>query len=242
MSGAAWAGDGFFYSRYPAPEKGKELSTKNVNHQVFFHRLGTPQSSDELVFSDPGQPGALPHGGDDRGRTVPGAHRLGPRQRQEGQRRLLPRPADEGHDLSSDRRRDWRRHLQRDRQRRRPVPRAHRPQGAQRTGVPVRSEDAGRERLEGRAAGAARAARRRGHRRRQALRQLSQGRDLPGLRLRPHRQAGARNRTARPRRDLGPGRTGRRQGGVLHLHLVQLPADHLQVRRRGQDVVGVPRA
>ena len=56
VSGAAWAGDGFFYSRYPVPEKGKELSTKNVNHQVFFHRLGTPQSSDELVFSDPANP------------------------------------------------------------------------------------------------------------------------------------------------------------------------------------------
>ena len=56
VSGAAWAGDGFFYSRYPAPEKGKELSTKNVNHQVFFHRLGTAQSADELVFSDPANP------------------------------------------------------------------------------------------------------------------------------------------------------------------------------------------
>ena len=56
VSGAAWAGDGFFYSRYPAPEKGKELSTKNVDHQVFFHRLGTPQSADELVFSDPANP------------------------------------------------------------------------------------------------------------------------------------------------------------------------------------------
>jgi prolyl oligopeptidase len=56
VSGAAWAGDGFFYSRYPVPEKGKELSTKNVDHQVFFHRLGTPQSADELVFSDPVNP------------------------------------------------------------------------------------------------------------------------------------------------------------------------------------------
>ena len=56
VSGAAWAGDGFFYSRYPAPEKGKELTTKNVDHQVFFHRLGTPQSADELVFSDPANP------------------------------------------------------------------------------------------------------------------------------------------------------------------------------------------
>ncbi|MEZ5292284.1 MAG: prolyl oligopeptidase family serine peptidase [Vicinamibacterales bacterium] len=56
VSGAAWAGDGFFYSRYPAPEKGKELSTKNVDHQVFFHRVGTPQSADELVFADAANP------------------------------------------------------------------------------------------------------------------------------------------------------------------------------------------
>ena len=34
VSGAAWAGNGFFYSRYPEPEKGRELSTKNENHRV----------------------------------------------------------------------------------------------------------------------------------------------------------------------------------------------------------------
>ena len=34
VSGASWQGDGFYYSRYPTPEKGKELSTKNENHQV----------------------------------------------------------------------------------------------------------------------------------------------------------------------------------------------------------------
>ena len=56
VSGAAWAGNGFFYSRYPAPEKGHELSAKNENHQVFFHRLGTPQEADELVYQDPANP------------------------------------------------------------------------------------------------------------------------------------------------------------------------------------------
>ena len=56
VSGAAWAGDGFFYSRYPAPEKGKELSTKNENHQVYFHKVGTPQTADELVYEDPKNP------------------------------------------------------------------------------------------------------------------------------------------------------------------------------------------
>jgi prolyl oligopeptidase len=56
VSGAAWAGDGFFYSRYPAPTDGRDLSAKNVNHEVYFHRVGTPQSADQKVFSDPANP------------------------------------------------------------------------------------------------------------------------------------------------------------------------------------------
>ncbi len=56
VSGASWAGNGFFYSRYPAPEGGRDLSAKNVNHEVYFHRVGTPQSADEKVFSDPDNP------------------------------------------------------------------------------------------------------------------------------------------------------------------------------------------
>jgi len=56
VSGASWQKDGFFYSRYPATEKGKELSTKNENHQVYFHRVGTSQSADQLVYEDPANP------------------------------------------------------------------------------------------------------------------------------------------------------------------------------------------
>ena len=52
VSGVAWQGDGFYYSRYPAPEKGKEKASINENHQVFFHRIGTPQSEDTLVYQD----------------------------------------------------------------------------------------------------------------------------------------------------------------------------------------------
>ncbi|HTY37645.1 MAG TPA: prolyl oligopeptidase family serine peptidase [Bacteroidota bacterium] len=55
-SGAAWLGEGFFYSRYDAPEKGKELSSKNVNQKVYYHNVGTPQSADELVYEDPANP------------------------------------------------------------------------------------------------------------------------------------------------------------------------------------------
>lgn len=56
VSGAAWKGDGFYYSRYPEPEKGKELSTKNENHQVFYHKVGTAQSADQLVYEDKANP------------------------------------------------------------------------------------------------------------------------------------------------------------------------------------------
>ena len=56
VSGASWQSDGFFYSRYPAPEKGKELSTKNENHQVYYHKVGTSQDKDELIYEDKDNP------------------------------------------------------------------------------------------------------------------------------------------------------------------------------------------
>jgi prolyl oligopeptidase len=55
-SGTAWKGEGFFYSCYDAPAEGHELSSKNEFHRVYFHRIGTPQSQDELVYEDPAHP------------------------------------------------------------------------------------------------------------------------------------------------------------------------------------------
>ena len=52
FSGASWQGDGFYYSRYDAPSKGKELSNRNEFHKVYFHKLGTPQSDDKLIFEN----------------------------------------------------------------------------------------------------------------------------------------------------------------------------------------------
>ncbi len=51
-SGASWRrdGSGFFYSRYDAPKPGDALKGINQNHQVFFHKLGTPQAEDVLVY------------------------------------------------------------------------------------------------------------------------------------------------------------------------------------------------
>ncbi len=52
FSGLAWHKDGFFYSRYPEPIEGQELSQKNENHKVYYHKLGTEQSADKVVFED----------------------------------------------------------------------------------------------------------------------------------------------------------------------------------------------
>jgi prolyl oligopeptidase len=57
VSNVAWRGNGFYYSRYPAPAPGDSgLSAANANHRVFYHALGTPQSADELVFEDSRHP------------------------------------------------------------------------------------------------------------------------------------------------------------------------------------------
>jgi prolyl oligopeptidase len=61
FSGIAWLGNGFFYSRYPEPAKGKELSAKVDFHSVYFHELGTPQEKDAIVYNDATNPNRM-HG------------------------------------------------------------------------------------------------------------------------------------------------------------------------------------
>lgn len=56
FTGAAWHGDGFYYSAYPRPEAGKEYSGANEYHSIYYHKLGTPQSQDRLVFKDDKNP------------------------------------------------------------------------------------------------------------------------------------------------------------------------------------------
>jgi len=53
FTSASWDGDGFYYSAYDAPEEGKEFSNINEGHKVYYHKIGTPQSSDELVYQNP---------------------------------------------------------------------------------------------------------------------------------------------------------------------------------------------
>ncbi|MCU0395349.1 MAG: S9 family peptidase, partial [Chitinophagaceae bacterium] len=57
FSGMSWNGDeGFYYSRYPAPAPGETLKGKNEYHQVWYHKVGTPQSEDVLVYEDKEHP------------------------------------------------------------------------------------------------------------------------------------------------------------------------------------------
>ncbi|WP_207493837.1 prolyl oligopeptidase family serine peptidase [Aridibaculum aurantiacum] len=57
FSGIAWKGDeGFYYSRYPEPDEKSKLSGKNEFHKVYYHKVGTPQSQDELVYEDKDHP------------------------------------------------------------------------------------------------------------------------------------------------------------------------------------------
>jgi prolyl oligopeptidase len=58
FSDAAWLPDksGFYYERYPRPKRGEELKAASLNQAVYFHKIGTPQSSDTLFYSRPDHP------------------------------------------------------------------------------------------------------------------------------------------------------------------------------------------
>lgn len=53
FSGASWVGDeGFFYNRYPQPESGKKMAGANEYQKIYYHKVGTSQSEDSLVYED----------------------------------------------------------------------------------------------------------------------------------------------------------------------------------------------
>jgi len=55
FSAAAWTHDdlGFFYSRYDEPREGRPLEEANFYQKLYYHRLGAPQSADELIYQRP---------------------------------------------------------------------------------------------------------------------------------------------------------------------------------------------
>ena len=56
FSGASWQGDGFYYSAYDAPQKGREFSNVNSIQKIYYHKIGTPQSQDVLFYQNPANP------------------------------------------------------------------------------------------------------------------------------------------------------------------------------------------
>lgn len=58
FTGLSWASDGsgFYYSRYPETSEEEKFQSLNMNQAVYFHRVGTPQDDDALVFASPENP------------------------------------------------------------------------------------------------------------------------------------------------------------------------------------------
>ena len=58
FSTASWTRDsrGFFYTRFPEPSSGQAYQAPNTHQKVYYHRLGTPQSADVLVYERADEP------------------------------------------------------------------------------------------------------------------------------------------------------------------------------------------
>lgn len=57
FSGASWKHDnqGFFYSRYDEPQETTKLEDANYYQKLYYHKLGTPQAEDKLIYERPDQ-------------------------------------------------------------------------------------------------------------------------------------------------------------------------------------------
>jgi prolyl oligopeptidase len=65
FSALSWTrdGKGFFYSRFPEPPAGKVLQAALRDHAMYYHRIGTPQSADRLIYRREDMPGWFVFGG-----------------------------------------------------------------------------------------------------------------------------------------------------------------------------------
>jgi prolyl oligopeptidase len=61
FSTIAWDHEGrrFYYARFPAPEDDQKFLAQNRNQEIRYHRLGTPQSDDALIYADPAHPDSM---------------------------------------------------------------------------------------------------------------------------------------------------------------------------------------
>ncbi|MDO4753378.1 MAG: prolyl oligopeptidase family serine peptidase [Bacillota bacterium] len=56
FTSADWDDEGFYYSGYDIPDDKRDLSSLNSQQIIFYHKLGTPQSEDRVIFTDPENP------------------------------------------------------------------------------------------------------------------------------------------------------------------------------------------
>ena len=57
FSGLSWKGeDGFYYSRYPDADEKNRMTNQNQNHKLYYHKLGTAQNQDVLIYEDKEHP------------------------------------------------------------------------------------------------------------------------------------------------------------------------------------------
>ncbi len=58
FSQTAWDGrsEGFFYSRFAAPQAGEAFRSTNLGQSLYYHRIGTPQAQDQLIYATPDRP------------------------------------------------------------------------------------------------------------------------------------------------------------------------------------------
>jgi prolyl oligopeptidase len=65
FSSLSWTRDdkGFFYSRFPEPPAGKVLEAALANQALYYHRLGTPQAQDRLIYARKDLPAWFVYGG-----------------------------------------------------------------------------------------------------------------------------------------------------------------------------------
>lgn len=63
FTGFLWKGEeGFYYSRYPEPKEEDKMKGRNLNQQLYYHKICTPQSADVLVYEDPANPQRFANG------------------------------------------------------------------------------------------------------------------------------------------------------------------------------------
>jgi len=59
FSGISWYKNGFFYGRYKEPEEGEQLTNVNEYQMLYYHKIGTPQSEDKLIYQHKTNPKAM---------------------------------------------------------------------------------------------------------------------------------------------------------------------------------------